>query len=522
MKIPVYAVTGFLDSGKTTLIKTLLQNRFSRDSKILLVQFESGDTDFGSVGNCSVLFFGKKALQNEPEQIEADIADYLSANPTDELWIEWNGVTPFSELHGLLLSPALRSICRIEKVIHMADAETLEGLIGRTGSALPEQIAESDFAVARGIESRKELLRLRRLLRSLNPGVELYGTRQMSDIYGAIYKEKRHPVNTLCLWLLTLVILLFTVSHIFDLSKTPVNTLINVFLGIILQAVPFLLIGVLISSAIQIFVSSGAIERRFPKNLGLGMLTAILMGFCLPVCDCASVPIFRSLVKKGVPVPVAVTFLTSTPVINPVVMLSTYYAFNGSLKIVAVRVGLGIVSSLLIGLYFAGWPAKGQILSNGFDGLMCSCGCYTGDASATGAKGRLGLYIRHSKAEFFNVGKYLLIGAFISAIFQTFGTKALFLQTESGYALSILLMMILAFLLSLCSSSDAVIARSFSSFLPTGAIMGFLVFGPMIDIKNLIMLSGGFSRKFVVKLFIAAFVLCYLVIFTFSATLLGA
>lgn len=520
--VPVYVVTGFLDSGKTTLIKKLLSNRRSRETRILIVQFESGEEDFGRTHNCSVLSFGKKALESESEQIAKDISNYLSTNPTDEIWIEWNGVTPFSELFDLLLSTSLKHKCHIEKVIHMVDAEKLEALIGRTGGALPEQIASCDFVVSRGIESRKDRRRLRRLLRGLNSRVEIYEISDMSDIFGALYKEKRHPVDTLCFWLFSLLIVLFILSQIVDLTQTPVNTLINVFLGIILQAVPFLLIGVLISSAIQIFVSSGAIERRFPKNLGLGMLTAVLMGFCLPVCDCASVPIFRSLVKKGVPVPVAVTFLTATPVINPVVMLSTYYAFNGSLRIVAVRVGLGIISALLIGFYFACWPAKGKILSSGFDGIMCSCGCYTTAGSVKGAKGKLGLFIRHSEAEFFNVGKYLLIGAFISALFQTFGTKSLFLQSGMGYALSIFLMMILAFLLSLCSSSDAVIARSFSSNLPTGSIMGFLVFGPMIDIKNLIMLSGGFSRKFVGKLFAAAFVLCYLVVFAFASTLLGA
>lgn len=521
MKTPVYVVTGFLDSGKTALINKLLLNRRSREAKILLIQFESGEACFSTIRNCSVLNFGKKALQNSSGQIADEIAGCLISNPTDEIWIEWNGVTPFSELQALLLSPALESKCRIEKVIHMADAERLESLIGKTGDALPEQIAESDFAIARNTKSRKDLSRIQRLMRSLNPGIVLYRDDNMSDIFGALYKEKRQPVNTLCLWIPALGILLFSAAHVFDLSKTPVNTLINVFFGIILQALPFLLIGVLISSAIQIFISSEAIERRFPKNLALGMLTAVLMGFCLPVCDCASVPIFRSLVKKGVPVPVAVTFLTVTPVINPVVMLSTYYAFNGSLRVVAVRVGLGIASSLLIGLYFAAWPAKGQILSNGFDGLKCSCGCYTGASSVTGIKGRLSLYIRHSKAEFLSVGKYLLIGALISAIFQTFGTKEMFLQTESGYALSILLMMILAFLLSLCSSSDAIIARSFNAFLPSGAVMGFMVFGPMIDIKNLIMLSGGFSRRFIAKLFISAFVLCYLVVFAFSATFMG-
>ena len=95
------------------------------------------------------------------------------------------------------------------------------------------------------------------------------------------------------------------------------------------------------------------------------------------------------------------------------------------------------------------------------------------------------------------------------------------MQTASGYALAIFFMMALAFFLSLCSSSDAIIARSFSSIVPYGAVMGFLVFGPMMDIKNLIMLSGGFSKKFVLKLSIATFVICYLVVVAFAQPLLG-
>jgi len=203
------------------------------------------------------------------------------------------------------------------------------------------------------------------------------------------------------------------------------------------------------------------------------------------------------------------------------VMLSTYYAFNGSLRVVAVRVGLGILAALLIGLFFSFRPAASGVLSTGYDGVMCSCGCFTGINETIGFKDKLKLYARHAEAEFFSVGKYLMIGAFVSSLFQAIGTKTLFLQTTPGYALAILLMMVLAFLLSLCSSSDAVIARSFSTVFPAGAIMGFLVFGPMMDIKNLIMLSSGFSRKFVLELLLAVFVICYLVVFAFARPLLG-
>ncbi len=289
----------------------------------------------------------------------------------------------------------------------------------------------------------------------------------------------------------------------------------HVFLGIILQALPFLLIGVLLSSVIQVFIPKEVIERRFPQSLGKGMLVAILAGFCLPVCDCASIPIFRSLVKKGVPLPVAITFLTVTPVINPVVILSTYYAFNGNMNIVIGRVSLGIIAAVLIGLIFVGRPPKGPVLSGGaLDRLMCSCGCYEDLESMTSFTDRAGLFIRHSQAEFFDVGKYLVIGTFISSLFQSMGT-GIFTSAQSGagLAVSIIIMMIMAFALSLCSSSDAMVARSFANQFPMGAIMGFLVFGPMMDIKNVMMLSSGFSRRFIAKLLFTAFIVCFAVVF---------
>jgi len=522
LRIPVYVVTGFLGSGKTTLINTLLDRRSSEATRLLLVEFESGEAEFG--GNafvCQVLSFSKKELESGARSVAEKIASCIDELSVEEVWIEWNGMASFSQLQGIFLEKALSRQCKIEKVMHMADGDNLDALLGKTGAALPEQISICDLVVLRCSGSSAQRKSAVRLIRPLNRGVKIVDVAESARILRMLERRDASPVTILCLCIVYFFAAFWFCSRYIDFAGTPVNTLINVFLGIILQAVPFLLIGVLLSSAIQIFVSSQAIERRFPKNLGLGMLTAILMGFCLPVCDCASVPIFRSLVKKGVPVSVAVTFLTAAPVINPVVMLSTYYAFNGSLRVVAVRVGLGILAALLIGLFFSFRPAPGAVLSTGYDGMMCSCGCLTGLTEATGLKDKFRLFLRHAEVEFFSVGKYLIIGAFVSALFQTIGTKTLFLQTTPGYALAILLMMVLAFLLSLCSSSDAVIARSFSSVFPSGAIMGFLVFGPMMDIKNLLMLSGGFSRKFVLKLLLVVFVVCYLVVFAFARPLLG-
>lgn len=515
MALPVYVVTGFLDAGKTTFLNKLLNRRDWRETRIIVVQFETGEEEFHSrYDNCEHIAFPKKILEQQSQQIVEQIRDRILSGEFDEIWIEWNGVVPFSQLQALLLHPPLRSLCQIQKVMHIADAMNIENLLGRTGNALPEQIASSDFAVVRNDGySAKAYSRVRRLLRGINPGVKIYQVN--SDLYKQLFEKKERPVKNFFRIIVLLIILYLMVKPVLEMLQIPVNTIVNVFLGIILQAFPFLLIGVLLSSAIQIFIPQSAVERRFPKTMGLGMLVAIIGGFCFPVCDCASIPVFRSLVRKGIPLAAAVTFMAAAPVINPVVILSTYYAFGGNWAIVAGRVVFGIIAAVIIGLTFVVWAPRGNVLSGGvLDRLMCSCGCYQDAESITTFREKADLFMRHSQAEFFSVGKYLVIGTFIVSLFQVLGT-GIFTAAQSGaqLAVSILIMMAMAFSLSLCSSSDAAVARSFASQFPLGAIMGFMIFGPMMDIKNVMMLSAGFSRPFIVRLLFTAFIVCFAVVF---------
>ncbi|MDR1540372.1 MAG: permease [Clostridiales bacterium] len=520
MALPIYVATGFLDSGKTTFLNNLLNRGDWHDVKMLVLQFESGDEEFHSRHeNCQSASFSKKDLEQRPEQIVESIRRELEAGEFDEIWIEWNGVAPFSQLQALLLHPKLHSLATLKRVIHIADGKNLESLLGRTGGALPEQIANSDFAVVRNVHYPDDFKRVKRLLSGINPGIAVYEFNASNDLYKQIFAKRANPVSFFILTLILAVELYFVARPALEGFKIPFNTIVNVFLGILLQAVPFLLIGVLLSSFIQIFIPQRAIESRFPKSLGLGMLAAIIGGFCLPVCDCASIPIFRSLVRKGIPLPVAVTFMAAAPIINPVVILSTYYAFTGNMTVVVGRVALGIIVSVATGLAFALWPSKKPPLSGGaLDRLMCGCGCYEDAESITSFSGKAGLFIRHSQAEFFSVGKYLVIGTFIASIFQVIGTGAFrSAQSGAGLAFSIIIMMVMAFALSLCSSSDAVIARSFSNQFPLAAIMGFLVFGPIMDIKNAMMLSSGFSKSFIAKLLLASFIASFAAVFLISA-----
>jgi uncharacterized membrane protein YraQ (UPF0718 family) len=479
-------ITGFLGAGKTTLLNKLLSDR---DCKKVVFQFESGEAELEHT--CDVIF-QKNKIDNKPDFIARRMYEIIKFKKADEVWIEWNGITTFSKLHEIILNPFLKGCCKIAGVAHVADASNMELLLNRTGVALPDQIAGCDLAIIRGGVSRKR----KKLLNGINPGLKIFDYDDMEGIQRKLYGRKQLQ------WLLFLIPLCLTaLLYIFGTAFiSTINKTVSVFLGIILQAMPFLLIGVTISSIIQIFVSKTFIENRFPKDPRIGIPVAVVAGFFLPVCDCASIPIFRSLVRKGIPLATAVTFAMAAPVINPVVILSTYYAFGGDMKIILSRVCLGVAASVLIGLTFILRPPKNAVISGE---VRCNCGCYM----VSEADSKLMMFFRHAQTEFFDVGKYLITGVFISSVFQTWGTGT-FVQINE--ALGIATMMIIGFVLSLCSSSDAFVAKSFSNRFSQASLMGFLIFGPMIDIKNVLMLSACFSKQFVARLTVAAFVVCFI------------
>ncbi|MDD4369305.1 MAG: permease, partial [Oscillospiraceae bacterium] len=370
--IPVYVVTGFLDAGKTTFINQLFNHPAWKDRELLLLQFERGEATITSRSSrLQLLQFNQREVEENAGdlafRIGRQLADYQQRHEGrdyEEIWIEWNGVIPFDRLEALLLEPPLGSLCCLRKVFQLADADRLELLRNGTGGLLAAQIAACDTVFLRNVKDKKQRQQLSRQIRILNPGVEV------KDFWEGLLQSRRKlekrssslkTLPGLAFLLLFAYGLLRPVLLLFG-ADTAMNTMVNVFLGIILQAFPFLLIGVLLSSAIQVLLPADFFARHFPRSLSGGMVAALLAGFFLPVCDCASIPVFRSLIKKGIPLPAALTFLTATPVINPVVMLSTYYAFNYDWGVVLERVCLGVIVSVLIGLTFALLPQRTEIL----------------------------------------------------------------------------------------------------------------------------------------------------------------
>lgn len=527
---PVYVVAGFLDAGKTTFLSRHLRPRLERGRRILCIQMEQGEEELsgGAVtsGPLTLLTFPMRELQSALSAVSERLYSHLLETDYDEIWVEWNGMLPLSALETLFpINPRVRSgtpgdLCRVRQILYLADAARVESLLGSTGAAMVEQAAESDLIILRNFESIQHFYRLKGLLRDLNPGVRVLPLRPARSIERALRRPPAPAGLPLLLSTAVFIGAYFLLRSGMGLRGASPDNVVNIFLGIFLQAVPFLLIGVLLSSALQVFVSQRFFQKWFPKRPLPGILFALLAGFCLPVCDCASIPIFRGLIRKGVPPVSAVTFLCCAPVINPVVILSTWYAFSGNWPIVLTRVGLGILSSVLVGLSFLGVQGADLGKTDASSGLLCSCGCYLDDPFP-GVRGRLLLWLRHAQAEFFSVGKFLLMGAFVSALFQSLFSGYSLTAKSDGLLLPLLLMMVMAFFLSLCSSSDAVVARSFAAQFPVGALMGFLVFGPMMDLKNLILLSGSLPKPMVLRLVATTFISCFLVVFLFFSFGLG-
>jgi uncharacterized membrane protein YraQ (UPF0718 family) len=269
----------------------------------------------------------------------------------------------------------------------------------------------------------------------------------------------------------------------------------TIFLSIIIEAVPFVLIGVVIAGCIQIFVTEEQIRRWIPKNRFLAAMVGCVMGAFFPACECGIVPIVRRLVAKGVPLHAAVGFLLSGPLINPIVILATYMAFGNDGTIAALRMGIGFVDALIIAFIIGFLFPSNQLKTTAVSDVR-------EHVKRASLFHRLEEVLKHSIDEFFDTGKYLIIGACFAAFMQTYvHTKSLFLFGDGDFGKTIV-MMGLAYFLSLCSEADAFIAASFKSLFPVTSILAFLVYGPMIDLKNTIMLLSAFRVRFVLALLV--------------------
>lgn len=311
-----------------------------------------------------------------------------------------------------------------------------------------------------------------------------------------------------------IVVLLAAVTGTGSDAGTIVSIFSTRFLGIFIEAVPFLLLGTLASGLIESFISHDDIARWVPRNPVLATLMGTFMGFTFPVCECGVVPVVRRLYTKGLPMSVGVTFLLAAPVINPIVLVSTYVAFGFGAVLIG-RFVITIVVAMAVGLVFAFAGRPQDVLRPAsLAPVMGGSGDVIPLYARTPRKPLL-VGLRDALAmagdEFFEMGRYLIIGSLLAAAMQTLVSQDVLLALGRGPVVSVLVMQALAFVLSVCSTVDAFLALAFTGTFTTGSILAFLTFGAMVDIKSTLMFAGVYRRRVVLYLILLPLLMTMLI-----------
>lgn len=335
----------------------------------------------------------------------------------------------------------------------------------------------------------------------------------------------------------------------------------TLFLSLLVEAMPFLLLGVLFSGVLQFFVSERKLVALLPKNSFLGSLVGSCIGFLFPVCECGNIPVARRLIMQGAPSSVAIGFLLAAPVINPIVFWATWTAFRDQPEVVFLRVGLSLAIATLLGWIFSlqkdlrpflqpnvataltarmqraeteevrprrsiletskPKPMQSPLLQSGTFFLgQSNQPVPAGDTIAMQAmmtemvkqpiQLRLRMLAEGMVQELRELSGVLILGSAIAASLQVFVPRDVILGLGQDPVTSVMAMMLLAGIVSICSTVDSFFALSFSSMFTTGAIVSFLVFGPMIDLKGIGLMLSIFKPRAIMYLFVLAAQLTFL------------
>ncbi len=332
------------------------------------------------------------------------------------------------------------------------------------------------------------------------------------------------------------------------------NNAFTIFLSLLVEAMPFLLLGVLLSGLLLLFVDERKLVAAMPRNPLLGAVVGSCAGFLFPVCECGNVPVARRLLLQGAPAPVAIGFLLAAPTINPIVIWSTWVAFRDQPEIVVLRVLFSLAIATSIACVFSAqadlrpllqpnatrsmllpatkqggsWKSafaeeepKPTLLQSGSfllgqPGAPLRMDTTVLQAALSGAPStkplpdRLRLLLENTVQELRELGGVLVIGSAIAAIIQVGVPREIIISLGQGPVTSILAMMILAAVVSICSTVDSFFALAFASTFTSGSLLAFLIFGPMIDLKAIGLMLSVFKARAIIYLFALAAQLTFL------------
>lgn len=275
-------------------------------------------------------------------------------------------------------------------------------------------------------------------------------------------------------------------------TSAHLGTAATVFVSVFVQAMPFLVLGVVISGAIGAWVTPERLRRLLPRNPAAAVGVAGVGGVLLPGCECGSVPVARRLMAGGVPRGAALTFLLAAPAVNPVVVVATLVAFPGLPQVALARFAASMVAAVVVGWI---WLRVGRA-DRAFAGLggvhADHCGADPGGGS------RWGVFLATARGDLVTAGSYLVLGAAAVAVFHVVLPAGLARDLGANPVAAVAVAAALAVVLSLCSESDAFVASAMTA-LPLLPRLVFLVVGPVVDLKLAVLYVGAFGRRFALR-----------------------
>lgn len=262
--------------------------------------------------------------------------------------------------------------------------------------------------------------------------------------------------------------------------------------SVLIESLPYVILGILLSILVQVWLPANLVDRLLPRTPWLRRVVLSLTGVLVPVCECGNVPLARGLIARGLAPAEAITFLLAAPILNPVTILTTYQAFGWADGILVARILGGFLIANLLGWVFSRQRDPSAVLTPAF---AASCEAHREERSSRWRRS-LTMFAEESSA----LLPALLVGSALAGAIQVGVPRAFLEALGSDPVWSVLALMALAFIMSVCSTVDAFVMLAFAGLFLPGGIAAFLVFGAMIDVKMLALLRTTFRTSTVVQI----------------------
>lgn len=287
-------------------------------------------------------------------------------------------------------------------------------------------------------------------------------------------------------------------------SKTSLNIpvqlqdFITLSLSVLIEATPFVFLGIVLSLLVRHAIPEKIFYKMMPQNNLIRRLYLSILGIFLPVCECGNIPLARGLMIKGLKPSEVVTFLLGAPILNPITITTTIIAFGGDFRIIIARIAGGLLISNIVGWVFSTYKNQDLLLTKEFS-------AYCDNHSDR----------HHKKDELINNFKEeaqtmmipLVLGSMVAGATQVLVPRSILTAIGGHVVYSVIAMIVLAFVVSICASVDAFFALAYVNQFTPGSLVSFLVFGPMIDIKLLSLLRSTFNKKTLIYMTLIVFIL---------------